>query len=357
MKRTTFSFVVLCGLVLLTVAALIPPARPGAVTIPAALSQPVQAADVGFAVLPDGRGGTNVESVLYTEAMGGGIPEDSLPDGTVAGTAGVGRGTYFGPGAPAGPRYHRYVFELYALSAMLNLPPEATRAQLLDAMKTSSSARRRTSVGSVNSRRRRHTQLCLLLLLVCLGQAGRLSAFPRPAQSVAPPAGTAAEFVSVIQDYTDGLVGVRARNPDVHLRVGRDATAPDERVLFVDYPGRTADPAGRDVQCDAGPRARGQDWTRGRAIAFHVKPAQSVRLSLSFFDRNRVAYTAWIDVKGGVWQLVRVPFNEIRPNPYFQLPEAKAGSAIDVSAVTGIAFAPQDQAAGQLAIGRFFVSN
>ena len=211
-------------------------------------------------------------------------------------------------------------------------------------------------VDSVNSRRRRHTQLWLLLLLVCVDPAGRLSALPRPAQSVAPPAGAAAEFVSVIQDYTDGLAGVRARNPDVHLRVGRDATAPDERVLFVDYPGRTADPAGRDVQCDAGPRVRGQDWTHGRAVAFHVKPALSVRLSLSFFDRNRVAYTAWMDLKGGVWQLIRVPFNEIRPNPYFQLPEAKAGSAIDVSAVTGIAFAPQDQAAGQLVIGRFFVS-
>ena len=57
------------------------------------------------------------------------------PEGSVVGTAGVGRGTYFGPGAPAGPRYHHNVFELYALSAMLNLPPEVTRAQLLDAMK------------------------------------------------------------------------------------------------------------------------------------------------------------------------------------------------------------------------------
>ena len=53
----------------------------------------------------------------------------------MAGTAGVGRGTYFGLGAPAGPRYHHYVFELYSLSAMLNLPADATRSQLLDAMK------------------------------------------------------------------------------------------------------------------------------------------------------------------------------------------------------------------------------
>jgi phosphatidylethanolamine-binding protein (PEBP) family uncharacterized protein len=41
----------------------------------------------------------------------------------------------FGPGAPAGPQHHHYVFELYALSATLNLPADATRVQPLDAMK------------------------------------------------------------------------------------------------------------------------------------------------------------------------------------------------------------------------------
>ena len=44
------------------------PAR--ATGVPAPLTQPLQAADVGFAVLPDGRGGTNVESVVYTDVMG-----------------------------------------------------------------------------------------------------------------------------------------------------------------------------------------------------------------------------------------------------------------------------------------------
>jgi phosphatidylethanolamine-binding protein (PEBP) family uncharacterized protein len=68
-------------------------------------------------------------------AKAGGLPEGSVPEGTVLGTAGVGRGNYFGPGAPAGPRYHHYVFELYALNKMLDLPADATRAQLLDAMK------------------------------------------------------------------------------------------------------------------------------------------------------------------------------------------------------------------------------
>jgi Raf kinase inhibitor-like YbhB/YbcL family protein len=70
-------------------------------------------------------------------AKAAGIPEGSLPEGAVTGTAGVGRGNYFGPGAPAGPRYHHYVFELYALSQMLDLPADATRVQLLDAIKGS----------------------------------------------------------------------------------------------------------------------------------------------------------------------------------------------------------------------------
>jgi len=68
-------------------------------------------------------------------ATAAGIPEGNLPEGAVTGTAGVGRGNYFGPGAPAGPRYHHYVFELYALSKMLDLPADATRVQLLDAIK------------------------------------------------------------------------------------------------------------------------------------------------------------------------------------------------------------------------------
>jgi len=52
---------------------------------------------------------------------------------------------------------------------------------------------------------------------------------------------------------------------------------------------------------------------------------------------------------------VRIPFAEIRPNPYFQPPGAKTGTPLDVSDVKWIAFAPQDQAPGRLAIGRFLV--
>ena len=161
-----------------------------------------------------------------------------------------------------------------------------------------------------------------------------------------------AQPVTVIQAYDGGLAGVHAANPNVHLSVGRDPSMSDERVLIVEYPAPTGNPAGRDVRC----AAHSQDWTGGRAISFQIKPANSMRLSVSFMDRNRVAYTAWRDLKGGVWQPVRSPFDEIRPNPFFQPPDAKAGAPLDVSDVKAIMFAPQDQASGRLAIGQFVVT-
>ena len=67
-------------------------------------------------------------------ASAGGIPEGSLPDGSVSGTNLMGQTSYFGPGAPAGERYHHYVFEFYALSENLELESSAGRAELLEAM-------------------------------------------------------------------------------------------------------------------------------------------------------------------------------------------------------------------------------
>ena len=144
-----------------------------------------------------------------------------------------------------------------------------------------------------------------LLLLLTWGLSAIGAADPNrpPAQSTVPLNRAEAQAVMVIQAYTDGLAGVRAASPDVHLSV-----------------------------------------------------ALPLRLSVSFLDRNRVAYTTWTELKGGVWQSVRIPFDEMRPNPYFQPPDAKTGSPIDVSDVKGIAFAPHDQTAGRLTIGKFVVS-
>jgi Raf kinase inhibitor-like YbhB/YbcL family protein len=67
-------------------------------------------------------------------AAANGFPEGSLPPGSVQGNNLTGQPVYMGPGAPAGPRYHHYVFELYALNATLDLPPTASRDDLLKAM-------------------------------------------------------------------------------------------------------------------------------------------------------------------------------------------------------------------------------
>jgi len=83
--------------------------------------------------------GGNTDDVLHwmawnIPASAGGIPEGSLPAGSVQGNNLRGQASYMGPGAPAGPRYHHYVFELYALNANLDIPQTATRAELIAAM-------------------------------------------------------------------------------------------------------------------------------------------------------------------------------------------------------------------------------
>jgi Raf kinase inhibitor-like YbhB/YbcL family protein len=67
-------------------------------------------------------------------ASANGIPEGKLPEGSVQGNNITNQPNYMGPGAPAGPRYHHYVFELYALNANLDLPATSSRDDLLKAM-------------------------------------------------------------------------------------------------------------------------------------------------------------------------------------------------------------------------------
>ena len=64
----------------------------------------------------------------------GGIPEGSLPEGSVTGANLMRQNAYLGPGAPNGPRYHHYVFELYALNATLDLPTTASLDELMAAL-------------------------------------------------------------------------------------------------------------------------------------------------------------------------------------------------------------------------------
>jgi Raf kinase inhibitor-like YbhB/YbcL family protein len=87
--------------------------------------------DVG---LNNGTGDVLHWIVWNIPASAGGIPEGSLPAGAVQGKNIAGANAYFGPGAPPGPRYHHYTFEIYALNANLELPNTAGRDELLAAM-------------------------------------------------------------------------------------------------------------------------------------------------------------------------------------------------------------------------------
>ena len=67
-------------------------------------------------------------------ADAGGIPEGGLPEGAVTGANMMRQNSYMGPAAPAGPKYHHYMFELYALNASLDIPATSGRKELLEAM-------------------------------------------------------------------------------------------------------------------------------------------------------------------------------------------------------------------------------
>jgi Raf kinase inhibitor-like YbhB/YbcL family protein len=65
----------------------------------------------------------------------GGVPaEAKLEDGAINAKNLRGGVGYMGPGAGAAGPYHHYTFELFALDTKLDLGPDATRDQVLDAM-------------------------------------------------------------------------------------------------------------------------------------------------------------------------------------------------------------------------------
>ncbi|HEY7386974.1 MAG TPA: YbhB/YbcL family Raf kinase inhibitor-like protein [Bryobacteraceae bacterium] len=64
-----------------------------------------------------------------------GIKEGAtLPDGMIQGKNTRGTHAYMGPGAPANAPEHHYTFELFALDTKLDLGPDATRAEVMNAM-------------------------------------------------------------------------------------------------------------------------------------------------------------------------------------------------------------------------------
>jgi Raf kinase inhibitor-like YbhB/YbcL family protein len=89
---------------------------------------------------PDAPRGTFTHWVAFnlpagSRELGEGVPaEATLPNGTAQGTNDFGKVGYGGPKPPPG-KPHRYVFKLAALDRPLDLPPGATGAQLLAALK------------------------------------------------------------------------------------------------------------------------------------------------------------------------------------------------------------------------------
>lgn len=155
----------------------------------------------------------------------------------------------------------------------------------------------------------------------------------------------------VVRSFDEAVGTVCRAHQTTKLSVARYGALPEGAVLIVEYPAASGNPAARDIWCET-ERA---DWSAGHAIAFQVNAEHDMRLSVSFVDRNGVAYTSWAELSAHAWQRVRLPFDRIRPNPYFQPPDAKTGAPIDVSEVTRIGFAPQDPGAGVVSIGRFVV--
>ncbi|MGQ9458922.1 MAG: YbhB/YbcL family Raf kinase inhibitor-like protein [Anaerolineae bacterium] len=88
---------------------------------------------------PDAPAGTWVHWVLYripatVRELPEGVPKrDTLADGSRQGRNDFGKVGYGGPCPPRGPK-HRYFFKVYALDVVIDLPPGATKAELLKAM-------------------------------------------------------------------------------------------------------------------------------------------------------------------------------------------------------------------------------
>lgn len=62
------------------------------------------------------------------------IQEDNVPNDAVQGLSSSGKPKYMGPCPPKGKDPHHYVFTLYALDMMLELPQASTKEELIRAM-------------------------------------------------------------------------------------------------------------------------------------------------------------------------------------------------------------------------------
>ena len=110
---------------------------------PAIIWEKAPTATKGLALIaddPDAPGGTWVHWVIYdippeAKELSEGIGKtETLPNGAKQGLNDFRKVGYGGPCPPPGSM-HRYFFRLYALDALTNLKPRATKQALLDAIK------------------------------------------------------------------------------------------------------------------------------------------------------------------------------------------------------------------------------
>lgn len=153
------------------------------------------------------------------------------------------------------------------------------------------------------------------------------------------------ERFEIVRSHFRGLAGIHTGKA-VTASLTEDPAAQGERTLAIDYQAAQG-PADRDTWFDVDLH----DWSGAVAVGLRIRSEQPLHMSLSFFDGNRVAYTAWADVRAGAWQDVRVSLETIRPNPYFQRPDAKVGAPLDLRDIEMLAFAPQVPGPGRLLVG------
>jgi Raf kinase inhibitor-like YbhB/YbcL family protein len=85
---------------------------------------------------PDAPAGTWVHWTVWNiDPKVSGIPENSVPEGSVEGMTDSGRSGYVGPCPPSGT--HRYFFKIYALDTMLDLSPSVRAADIEKEMEAS----------------------------------------------------------------------------------------------------------------------------------------------------------------------------------------------------------------------------
>ena len=80
-------------------------------------------------------GGTFVHWVAWRLPKSG-VPEETLPTGIVQGKNSIGNDAYQGPCPPPGSQPHHYVFNVYAVSKQITLPPGASADDLRAAVKS-----------------------------------------------------------------------------------------------------------------------------------------------------------------------------------------------------------------------------